>query len=201
MAYRDFTFDKIESLFQIKQVGKKLFSNIKQIAPSQLLIDNLATNTDLLTTEKALSEAIVFPVLKEIRLKNSPIFRLFSGENLIVDRKLGLNGECDFLISKSPESVTLKAPIISVTEAKNGVIDSEKSLAQTTAQMIGARLFNQKKNSYQIIHGACTNGYDWLFLKLEEDTIFIDTDRYSVQNLPQLLGALQSMLDFYTTDE
>jgi hypothetical protein len=105
------------------------------------------------------------------------------------------------LISKSPEAITLKAPIISVTEAINGVIDSEKSLAQTTAQMIGARLFNQKKNSYQIIHGACTNGYDWLFLKLDGDTIFIDTDRYSIQNLPLLLGVLQTTLDFYLSED
>jgi hypothetical protein len=49
------------------------------------------------------------------------------------------------LISKSPEAITLKAPIISVTEAINGVIDSEKSLAQTTAQMIGARLLTKRK--------------------------------------------------------
>jgi hypothetical protein len=86
MAYRDFTFDKIESLFQIKQVGKKLFTDVKPTTPSQLLIDNLATNIDLLTTEKALSEAIVYPILKEIRLKNSPIFRLFSGEVLNADK-------------------------------------------------------------------------------------------------------------------
>ena len=197
MAYRDFTFDKIEELFHIKQKGTQLFPTVKEVQPSALLSEILATNTDLLTTEKALSEAIVFPVLKEIKLRNSPMFRLFSGENLIVDKKLGLNGECDFLISKSPEAVTLKAPIVSVTEAKNGVVDNEKSLAQTTAQMIGARIFNQRKNSYQTIYGACTNGYDWLFLKLHEDTLYIDNERFSIQNLPRLLGALQLILDFY----
>ena len=61
--------------------------------------------------------------------------------------------------------------------------------------MIGARHFNQKYNlPYTNIYGACTNGYEWIFLHLEEEIIYIDIDRYYLNNLPQLLGVLQRVI-------
>ena len=77
------------------------------------------------------------------------------------------------------------------------MVDDPKSLAQLTAQMIGARVFNQKNDAYQIIHGACTSGKDWLFLKLENDTLYIDQANYGLNNVPQLLGVLQRIINFY----
>jgi hypothetical protein len=59
-------------------------------------------------------------------------------------------------------------------------------------------LFNEQKNEpYKIIYGAVTDGYEWVFLRLEENMLLIDIERYTMQDLPRLLGALQTIADFY----
>jgi len=64
--------------------------------------------------------------------------------------------------------------------------------------MLAARIFNERKgNNIKIIYGAVTNGFIWQFLKLENQTLFIDSQRYGTANLPQLLGAIQKIYDFY----
>ncbi|NJN33947.1 MAG: hypothetical protein HC817_06575 [Saprospiraceae bacterium] len=91
------------------------------------------------------------------------------------------------------------APIINITEAKNGEADNPRSLAQTAAQLLGSRIFNQQNNTpITDLYGACTSGYDWLFLKLEGSKVIIDTDRYVLNNLPQLLGVLQHIINIQT---
>lgn len=88
--------------------------------------------------------------------------------------------------------------MIQVVEAKKNDVYDARSLSQTAAQMIGARIFNQKANKpVETIRGACTNGYEWIFLKLEGQFVYVDTDRYNLANLPQLLGILQTVVDFY----
>jgi hypothetical protein len=199
MAYRDFTFSDLYTKFGIQQSRKKLFVDVIPQQPSDLLLAYLDTASDAaLSTEKAVSEALVYPILQEIRIKNREDLKLFSGENLLGDKSKGLNGECDFIISKSPRTLDLGAPIINITEAKQGDIENLKSQAQAAAQLLGARFFNQHHDSpIDTLYGACTSGFTWVFLKLENNEIFIDTDRYSTSNLPQLLGVLQTIINFY----
>jgi hypothetical protein len=200
MSYKSFKFSDLKEKFGISQKTKKLFHEpIKPIQPSDLLISLLNLTKGMpLTTEKAVSEAIVLPILREIRNTNQDIIELFSGENLDAERANGLNGECDFIFAKAPGAIELTAPLIDVCEAKKGDIDNSRSLAQNAAQMIGARVFNQKKNlPYINIYGVCTNGYEWIFLYLEDDTVYIDIDRYYLNDLPQLLGIWQKVIDSF----
>ena len=193
MAYKDFTFTKIENDFGVIQRTKKLFSpDIKILEPSKWLLETIERSNFIpLTTEKIISEALVFPILQETKFNNIDTIELFSGENLDGDKKLKLNGECDFILTLSPQSRELKSPLLSVLEAKKADIESAKNQAQNAAQLIGARLFNEKRNAeIPILYGACTNGFDWIFMSLQNNTIHIDTDRYSIQNLPKLLGVL-----------
>ena len=65
--------------------------------------------------------------------------------------------------------------------------------------MLGARLYNQQdEKDITTIYGCVTTGDDWLFLKLENDIIYIDTQRYYLDNLPQVLGILQSIIKSYS---
>jgi hypothetical protein len=197
MSYKNFRFSDLKENFGIHQTTKRLFvTPITPVEPSDLLIALLELSKGMpLTTEKAVSEAIILPILREIRNLNKDFIELFSGENLDGEKSKGLNGECDFIFAKAPGSVELTAPLIDVCEAKKGDIDNAKTLAQNAAQMIGARHFNQKYNlPYTNIYGACTNGYEWIFLYLENDIIYIDIDRYYLNNLPQLLGVLQRVI-------
>jgi hypothetical protein len=200
MSYKNFRFSDIKERFGIHQTTKRLFvTPTTPVEPSDLLVSLLELSKGMpLTTEKAVSEAIILPILREIRNLNKDFIELFSGENLDAEKSKGLNGECDFIFAKAPGSVELTAPLIDVCEAKKGDIDNAKTLAQNAAQMIGARHFNQKYNlPYTNIYGACTNGYEWIFLYLENDIIYIDIDRYYLNNLPQLLGVLQRVISTF----
>jgi hypothetical protein len=198
MAYRDFKLSDLKIKFNLTQRSEKLFSVVPNIEPSETLLLIIERSRKMrITTEKAVSEAIIMPVLSEIQIRNEDKLTLFSGENLLADKSLGLNGEVDFLIIREPQSYEVIAPIINVTEAKfNRAI--ENSIAQAAAQMMGARVFNQKHNCpYVTIYGCITNGSDWLFLKLEDNVLLVDTDKYVTRNLSELLGVLQNIIDFY----
>jgi hypothetical protein len=202
MAYKDFTFTDIENKLGISLQYQRLFEeSIALVEPSTLLKKILDRSMGQpISSEKMVSEALVSPILFEVREINKEKIQLFSGEIIKADKAKGLSGECDFVLSKLPMSPQLKNPIIQVTEAKKGEVDNARSLSQTAAQMIGVRIFNQKLHKEQAIttiYGACTTGYEWLFMKLEGDTVYIDTQRYYLVQLPQLLGILQHVIDFY----
>ena len=114
---------------------------------------------------------------------------LFSGTELNIDKEEGLNGVCDFLIAKSDIQYILTHPIIALVEAKNSNIYS--GLGQCMAEMIAARLYNQKYNiDSKIIYGIVTTGSEWKFLTLEENTITIDNNEYFISDVNKLFGIL-----------
>lgn len=62
----------------------------------------------------------------------------FSGKEFNVDSEKGLNGFCDFLISRSPEQLLIKTPVVALVEAKNDNL--QNGLPQCMAEMIAARI-------------------------------------------------------------
>ena len=199
MAYRDFKTIDLQEKFGIVNAQATLFPDIKHMEPSSLLVQILERNrkSTSLRTEKAVSEALIAPILMEVLDHNQKKVTLFSGENLVADKALGLNGELDFLFLKSPYALDITAPIINITEAK---LDRAliKAMNQCAAQMIGAQVFNRTHKSEQnTIYGAVTDGYEWRFVRLEGKILTLDKDQYNSANLPQLLGVLQTIIDFY----
>jgi hypothetical protein len=202
MAYRDFKIIDLEKKFGIKcRQITFLPENIQPVQPSAWLIQTLEMKRKSKpnTTEKAVSESIIDPILTEVTVNNAEKITLFSGENLKADPSKGLNGEVDFMMVHCKEALELVEPVINITEAKlNQAL--EKSLAQAGAQMIGARLFN--KNNGQItdtIYGSVTNGRNWIFLKLEGDTLFIANEKdYATAQLPMILGIFQWIINNYS---
>ena len=149
-----------------------------------------------ITTEKAVSEAIITPVMMELKRLNMEKIQVYSGEIINADTSKGLNGEIDFIVTKFPYRTKPTAPIIAVTEAKASRV--LKAVPQAIAQMLGARVFNQKGGeNVDIIHGIITDGDVWIFLRLEGNTVFIDEAKYYINDLPHLLGGLQRIVDFY----
>ncbi len=197
MAYGDFTLEQLEEKFNLINRVEKLFSNIIPVQSSKRLNEDLAEAAELPTrTEKYKSEAIVFPVLKELRRSNQAFFTIYSGESLNVDVKKGLKGECDFILSKELGTYTISYPIMQILEAKKGDIDL--GIPQCAAQMLGAKLFNEHKGTpLEIVYGCVTTGRDWKFLRLSDNKVYIDSDTYSLQNLEELLGAFQIVIDYY----
>ncbi len=198
MAYRDFKMKDLKAKFGIQEIGTELFKGqvIEPVKPSDILLRNLADAQYItLSTEKAVSEQLVAPVLVEIAKLND-FLQIFSGEIIVADKSKGLNGELDFVFARKPWTRKPQNPLLCVTESKLGLINS--GVDQATAQMLGLRIFNQT-NGYDeaIIHGAVTDGTSWRFLKLEDTNLYIDLKIYTTSDLPLLLGVLQHVVDFY----
>jgi len=194
MSYSDFTLAKIVKIFGLT-VSEKLdiFPGVPDFNSSNYLQDTLQYNLPLalaINTEKSRSEMIISPILIELKKFFPQPISLFSGVDFTVDATQGLNGTCDFLISRSPEQLFINAPVITIVEAKKEDINA--GLGQCVAEMLAARLFNEREeNQIDKIYGAVTTGDRWKFLKLKEKIIEIDLgEHFLTNNVNKILGIL-----------
>ncbi len=198
MAYSDFTLSELEEKFQIQILEtQSLFESITAVTPSDILEQTLKRNLNLalaINTEKSRSEFIIAPILAELRIILEKQISLFSGIDFDVDKSLGLNGFCDYIISRDREQLYLKAPVTIIVEAKKENLNA--AIPQCIAAMIGAMYFNeQKDNPIKTIYGVVTIGNLWKFLKLEETQVTIDLTEYYVIPVEKILGILCYMMD------
>ena len=62
--------------------------------------------------------------------------------------------------------------------------------------MYAAQKFNEiKKRDIPVIYGCVTTGDDWQFLKLKENTITFDNKRFYLNEVSNILGAFQYIVD------
>jgi hypothetical protein len=187
---------ELKKQFSLIETGERLFPGTPDVQPSEWLtqtIDFAQKSGVAFFSEKSRSEALVFPILFEIMRRNDQQFSLYSGATLDVDKEKGLNGECDFVLSKSRQSIEVGPPVFCLVEAKDN--DIEMGIPQCVAQLLGAQIFNQQDEvDLPFLYGGVTTGTEWLFLKMEDKNITLDNRRYYLDNLPQLLGALESII-------
>jgi hypothetical protein len=194
MAYSDFTtLTKVREAFGLTiEESIDLFTDIPEALPSSYLQTTLDENVFLATainTEKARSELIIAPVLLEVRRMLNFQVGFFSGSEFNVDLQAGLSGYCDYILTASKESYEIRTPVVTLAEAKNESIKS--GLGQCIAQMVAAQLFNQRNGeAIASIYGAVTTGTDWKFLKLSDETVWIDKRDYFINEVSQILGIL-----------
>ncbi|MFM2432744.1 MAG: hypothetical protein RLZZ511_3958, partial [Cyanobacteriota bacterium] len=144
-------------------------------------------------SEKARSEGIIYPVLLEARRLLDRRVSLFSGEDFTVDESQGLNGVCDFLMTRSPEVLEIEAPAIVIIEAKK--TDLKSGFGQCIAEMVAAQRFNAAQGQpSEVIYGVVSNGLQWQFLKIEGDVVTIDLTVYALPPVDRVLGVITWML-------
>lgn len=197
-SYSHFRIEDIRAL-GIEVIRQKLFDDINFIEPSELLLQNLAVNQQIPTeSEKAKSELIITPILNEVFVRNPKKFTYFSGYQFNVDEQRGLKGFCDYIISKKYDAAFIESPLVAIVEAKHNQ-DLYDAMPQCIAEMYAAKIFNEaEKNPVPTIFGAITNGYEWLFLKLENFTAVADIERYNLKNLSELLGVWQKIINSFS---
>jgi hypothetical protein len=198
MAYSDFKLDELLKTFALTlREQSDLFGAVPDIMPSDYLALTLKQNVNLavaINTEKARSELIVAPVLLEVKHRFKDQVSLFSGVDFTVDSTQGLGGVCDFLISLSPEQLFVRAPILTLVEAKNENLRS--GFAQCIAEMVAAQRFNQQEgNEIETIYGAVTIGTLWRFLLLSGQVVEIDLTEYFIKDSGKILGILFAMVN------
>ncbi|MFW6264176.1 MAG: hypothetical protein ACOC3E_01470 [Cyanobacteriota bacterium] len=197
MPYSKFTLSQAVEDFQLTIVeGDRFLPDIFPINPTSLLQETLKETLPwaiAVGSEKARSEGIILPVLLEVKRQLKGQISVFSGEEFSVQPELNLTGYVDFLISRSPEQLFIKAPAIILVEAKKE--DLKPALGQCLAEMVAAQRFNQqKKQPISTVYGAVTSGTVWRFLKLEGQTVAIDLNDYSLPPVEQILSFLVWMV-------
>lgn len=197
MSYSDFTLDRVRKTFGLTISDKiDIFASVYQVECPPLLAEVLRENVPLAlasNTEKSRSEMIIAPILIAVRKYLNNQISLFSGIDFTVDSAQGLNGNCDFIISRSPELLILNAPVVTIVEAKKENINA--GLGQCVAEMLAAKLFNEREgNNIQTIYGTVTTGTNWKFLKLNGQVIEIDLGEYYINDIGKIIGILSNIL-------
>jgi hypothetical protein len=197
MSYSEFTFQSLRDTLALHLTqDATLFAHIEEVTISAYLQTTLQENVALalnINTEKARSEMIIAPMLIEVRKILHRQISLFSGVEFQVDAALGLNGVCDYIISKSTNQVYVSAPAVMIVEAKNENIKA--GLPQCIAAMYAAKLYNEREhNAVDRILGIVTTGSNWKFLTLENTRVLIDYDEYLIDQAGKILAIILQAL-------
>ena len=197
MAYNNFTLAEVTDRFELNLSSLPFCQELPVAVPSELfsaIFREWFPLAQQARSEKAKSELLISPVLLEVRKLVHNSIELFSGEEFSVDREQGLNGFCDFLLSKSTTPYIIEAPVVMLVEANRGELDL--GLGQCIAEMVAAQLFNASKGrAIPVIYGSVTSGRLWQFLKLEGKNVTIDVNEYQVIPVERILGILKWMIE------
>lgn len=189
---------------KIKTVVKKfnlevswvdLFDEIAPVEPSSWLAETLEIAKLMpLTNEKTKAERVVSPILLEVSRNYIDRISFFSGEDLNIRPEDDLSGECDFFFALHPPKPFIDAPIISLAESKDE--DMDWGIAQSAAQMLGAKLYNEMEGkNIPFIYGCATDGIEWQFMRLENDTYYLDKKVFT--DLKEILGVWHHIIKLY----
>ena len=193
MVYSRFTLSELKQDFGITlDESQSLFDHLSPRPASELLKLTLQDSLTLATrvnTEKARSELLIAPILMEIRRQFNNQISFFSGSEFNVDPSIGLDGYCDYLLSRSMEQLEITSPVVVLIEAKKENLIG--GIPQCIAEMIAAQILNARSsNTIPVIYGAVTSGTNWQFLTLEGTQVRLDTTEYFINNVEKILGIL-----------
>jgi hypothetical protein len=194
MAYNEFSLETVSSILGVSVGPADLFPVLDALPVPTWLRDMLDRGMQqVLLSEKARSEFIVVPVLLACQELVGGAISIYSGQRLDVDPGRGLVGECDFILSAAPPVPALRAPLVTIVEAKRNEVES--GVWQCIAQMVGAREFNQHAGTGPLtVYGCVTNGEAWQFLRLSGSTAGIDRRRYYIDNVGAILAVLNAIV-------
>ena len=194
MSYSDFSIESIVNDLGLDIEKADLFPDLQPSVISAWLRETLdrGSRQDLLS-EKARSEFLVVPILLACQELSTQPLAIFSGQRLDVDPARGLIGECDFILAATPPLPGLRAPLVTIVEAKKN--DIEAGIWQCIAQMMGARLFNERSGRpIGEVFGCVTNGEVWQFLRLSGEKAEIDRRRLYIDDVGSILAAFGAIL-------
>jgi hypothetical protein len=143
-------------------------------------------NLPVFTSEGARTEAVIFPILREVYKDYSNKFVLWIQKSFSYDAKL--NGTPDYLLAtKSPLGKTVLAkPLLGVVEAKKN--DFEVGWAQCLAELIAIQKINADEETP--VYGIVTDAERWQFGKLQRSLFTRHIAGFTIDDLPELFGTL-----------
>ncbi len=199
MSFRNFKLEDISAKLHLNVSQERLFKKISPIIPSDLFIRWRRMTRDVpLHMERAVSETLIFPMLLDLKIQNENYFAIHSGENLDVDKKRDLSGRCDYILDRNiniPSATSVfHSPFLVLLDTK----DVNKSVPHCIAQMQALKIYNEKTgNPLSFIFGCVTDADQWQFIKIINDNVYIDSEKFYLVNISLIFGAFQQILDFY----
>ena len=196
MAFRDFGYLDVQQTLGLTLAEVDLFGTVSALDLPTEFTERMRSGIDLglaVNTEKARSEFIIAPVLMELRRLLGGRFGLFSGVEFDVDAARGLNGFCDFILTRSPLQSILTAPVVVIAVAKNDNLRT--GLGQCIAAMVAAREFKVAADPpVRSVFGVVTTGAAWKCLRLTGSALTLDSREYFITELGRIMGILAHML-------
>ncbi len=194
LSYSQVTFEILRDELKIK-LRQQAF--LPENLPDYALPGWLTTYRDIASasatvgkSEKAISEALIAPVLYALWQANADKISVFSGEPLYAS---DLGGVCDFIIAARPNAYLPDPPIVVLVEAKKQ--DLLNGIPQCIAEMRTAQLLNDQAGRPGPVYGCVTIGTEWLFIRLENDQAITHPTVYFSPQLTQVMAVFQWMVD------
>ncbi|MCP5159613.1 MAG: hypothetical protein H6974_00530 [Gammaproteobacteria bacterium] len=154
-------------------------------------------NIDIFSSEASRSELIISPVLREVYKKHSKKYSFWIQKSISFDEVL--SGTPDYIFSKrSPLGKTvLEAPIVIVVEAKKN--DFEQGWGQCLAELVASQKIND--NEINSLYGVVTDGNLWQFGRLQEHLFTKNEKNYTIDNIKELFGALEYLVNLVDEEQ
>ena len=192
MAFSDFkTISEVQEKFNIKYSYSDFFG-VEAKDPSEQFLKELEFSQqhfDFLSSEGSRCKVVIFPILREIYKDYTENYGLWVKKSITYDEIL--NGTPDYLVAtKSELGITVVGtPLIMMVEAKKN--DFEQGWGQCLAEMVAAQKTND--NPDFPLYGIVTDGITWQFGRLVADVFTRNRTNFSLDNLPNLFGAMDSV--------
>lgn len=197
MAFSDYkNIAQIQQEFNIKY-HEENFIVTQPVQPSAIFLQEFEftrENIDVFTSEASRTEAVIFPVLREVYKDYHDKFALWIQKSVAYNEKL--NGTPDYLIAtKSPLGKTvLEKPLVAIVEAKKN--DFEQGWGQCSAELVAAQRIND--DFEHAVYGIVTDGKLWEFGKMSGDNFTKNLSSFTIDDLANLFGALHFILQSAT---
>lgn len=193
MAFSDFkAIPEVQERFRIRHVENDFIEVKNGTSPSEQFLQELDFNREyinILTSEGARCEAIIFPVLREVYKAYAEDYALWIKKPIAYDDVL--SGTPDYFISTRSElgKLVVGTPLIMLVEAKKN--DFEVGWGQCLAELVAAQKINE--DIEHPVYGIVSDGTLWQIGHLVGETFTQNRTSFSVDNLPVLFGAIDSV--------
>ena len=193
MAFSDFkTISEVQEKFRIKYAISDFVNDKESLNPSEHFLQEFEfcmQHINVFASETSRCEVVIFPVLKEIYKGYTDHYTLWSGKPLTYDETL--RGTPDYFIATRSELgiSVVGTPLIILVEAKKN--DFEQGWGQCLAELVAAQKIND--NPDIPVYGIVTDGTLWQFGRLVGDAFIQNRTNFTLDNLPVLFGAVNSV--------
>ncbi len=200
MPFSDFKkIPDVQKRFGIRHIQNDFIKIEEGVSPSEQFLQELEFNReyiDVFGSEGARCEAVIFPVLREVYKGYAEHYALWIKKAIVYDEIL--SGTPDYFISTRSElgKLVVGTPLIMLVEAKKN--DFEQGWGQCLSELVAAQKINTELDIP--VYGIVSDGTWWQFGQLVGDAFTQNRTSFSVDNLPVLFGAIDSVFKAASKD-